>query len=271
MPLCRIIVVFSLIAITVLFGAQAEAFSQKGPDADCKKCHTLSVEDATAILGKLGAAQVKVLEVAASPLAGLWEVSVEDRGRGGLVYIDYSKKYIVSGSIIDVATKVNKSAEKMQKVAEEVQKIQDSRKIDLSAIPVEEALVMGDPKAPKKVIVFTDPDCPFCDRLHSELKKVLETRKDVVFYLKLYPLPMHKDAYWKSKSIVCKKSLQMLEDNFAKKPIEKVECDTKEIDNNLKLAESLGISGTPATILPDGRLRSGAMQSDQLIQLIDGK
>ena len=271
MGTCRITVVLSLIAALVLIGVRAEAFSQKGPEADCKKCHTLSAEEATSILGQLGATQVKVLEVSASPLAGLWEVSVEDRGRGGLVYIDFSKKYLVSGSIIEVATKANKSAEKMQKVSEEVQKIQDSKRIDLATIPLNEAIVMGDPKAPKKVIIFTDPDCPFCDRLHTEVKKVLETRKDIVFYLKLYPLPMHKDAYWKSKAIVCKKSVQMLEDNFAKKPIEKAECDTKEIDDNLKLAEKLGISGTPAIILPDGRLRSGAMQADQIIKLVDEK
>jgi thiol:disulfide interchange protein DsbC len=87
----------------------------------------------------------------------------------------------------------------------------------------------------------------------------------------MYPLEMHKDAYWKSKSIVCKNSLQLLQDCFDKKVIEKTDCQTTEVDDTLKLAQSLGLNGTPAIILPDGRLRVGAMPEAELIRLIDGK
>jgi thiol:disulfide interchange protein DsbC len=82
---------------------------------------------------------------------------------------------------------------------------------------------------------------------------------------------MHKDAYWKAKSIVCNKSLTMLEDNFAKKEIPRTECTTEEVDASAKLAATLGIVGTPALILPDGRLREGAMPETELLNLIDGK
>lgn len=101
------------------------------------------------------------------------------------------------------------------------------------------------------------------------MKKVLEKRKDIAFYIKLYPLKMHKDAYWKSKSIVCKNSLKMLEDVFEKKDIEKIECNTSEVDDTIKLAESLGITGTPTMILPDGRVHAGAVTAERLISLID--
>ncbi len=103
------------------------------------------------------------------------------------------------------------------------------------------------------------------------MKKVLEKRKDIVFYMKLFPLKMHKDAYWKSISIVCNKSLNMLEDNFENKPIPKTDCGTKEVDNNIKLAESLGITGTPTMIMPDGNIYSGTMPADKLIELINGR
>jgi protein-disulfide isomerase len=63
----------------------------------------------------------------------------------------------------------------------------------------------------------------------------------------------------------------MLEDNFAKKTIPRTECNTKEVDNTIKTAESLGITGTPTIILPNGKMRSGAMTAEQLIELIDGK
>jgi thiol:disulfide interchange protein DsbC len=102
------------------------------------------------------------------------------------------------------------------------------------------------------------------------MEKVIQERKDIVFYMILFPLAMHKDAYWKSKSIVCNKSLTMLEDAFAKKTIPQPECDTKEIDSNIKVAESLGITGTPTLVLPDGRIHSGTMPAKQLIDFIQG-
>jgi len=102
------------------------------------------------------------------------------------------------------------------------------------------------------------------------MEKVVQERKDVAFYIILFPLAMHKDAYWKSKSIVCNKSLKMLEEAFAKKTIPQPECDTKEIDSNIKLAEALGITGTPTLVLPDGRIHSGTMPANQLLDFIRG-
>jgi len=100
---------------------------------------------------------------------------------------------------------------------------------------------------------------------------VIEKRTDIVFYVKLFPLPMHKDAYWKAKSIICSKSIEMLEANFEGKPIPRNDCDSREIDANIKLAKSLGIDGTPTLILPDGKVHAGTMLADKLIEMIDGR
>jgi thiol:disulfide interchange protein DsbC len=102
------------------------------------------------------------------------------------------------------------------------------------------------------------------------MEKVVKERKDIVFYIILYPLSFHKDAYWKSKSILCNQSIKMLEEAYAKKEIPKPECDTKAIDSNIKIAEALGITGTPALVLPDGRVHTGMMPAKQLIDFIDG-
>src|SRR5208283_4682547 len=141
---------------------------------------------------------------------------------------------------------------------ENIGKTQNNRKVDVLMIPLGNAVVLGSSSAPKKVIVFTDPDCPFCSRLHREMKKVVEARKDIAFYIKLFPLAAHKDAYWKANAIECKKSLTMMEDNFEGRPITKDNCGTKEIDDNIKLAQSLGVLGTPTLILPDGTVHEGA-------------
>lgn len=104
------------------------------------------------------------------------------------------------------------------------------------------------------------------------MKKVLEKRKDIAFYLKMFPLAkIHPKTYEKSMTIVCKKSLELLEDIFAGKNIPEPKCQTSEVDNNIKLADRLGITGTPAIIFPDGSIAPGAMDADALISRIDRK
>ena len=103
------------------------------------------------------------------------------------------------------------------------------------------------------------------------MKKVIKERKDIAFFIKLFPLPMHKDAYAKAKAIVCEKSLELLQDAFDKKPLPAPKCVATEIDDNIKLAQKLGITGTPAMIMPDGRLIPGYLEADALIKQIEKK
>ena len=80
---------------------------------------------------------------------------------------------------------------------------------------------------------------------------------------------MHKGSYDKAKTIVCEKSLALLDDAFAKKSIPAAKCETKALDENIKLAEKLGIRGTPAIILSNGMVIPGYKDADSLIALID--
>jgi thiol:disulfide interchange protein DsbC len=82
------------------------------------------------------------------------------------------------------------------------------------------------------------------------MKKVLETRKDIVFHVVMFPLRIHPEAYVKSKAIICEKSIKLLEDAYDRK-------------------HSLGITSTPALVFQDGRKASGAMKAEALIKLID--
>lgn len=100
------------------------------------------------------------------------------------------------------------------------------------------------------------------------MKKVVAERKDIAFYIKMYPLPMHKEAYDKAKAIVCEKSLALLDDAFEKKPLPKPKCETTVLDENIKLAQKLGISGTPAMIFPDGKIVPGAVDAKTIIEKI---
>ena len=100
------------------------------------------------------------------------------------------------------------------------------------------------------------------------MKQTIEERKDIAFYVKLYPLKIHPEAYEKSKAIVCQKSLALLEAAYEKKPLPKPSCETTVIDENIKLAEKLGITSLPSIVLPDGRVYPGYRDAKSLIELI---
>lgn len=236
------------------------AFS--GCEENCQKCHSLNDQEVKNILEKVKAPDAKVLKIQMSPIKGLWEVAVEDKEQRGVLYIDFSKKYLVKGPIVEVHAAVNKTQQRLEELNKD-------KRINPANIPVKEALILGSNTATKKVIVFTDPDCPFCGKVHEQMKKVVAQRMDIAFYIKLFPLKMHPDAYWKSKSIQCDKSITLLEENFEKKPIPKNDCDTKEIDKTIKIAEKNGITGTPTLILPDGSIQQGNIEAEKLIKLID--
>ena len=251
-----------ILYLLILFFIVYPAFA--GNSGKKKGCDKISQPEIQDILKNINAKDAKVLYIKKSPLAGICEVAVEIGGQPNIFYFDIAKTHLFFGNLVEMKTMTNRTA---QSVAE----IQDKKRIDISKISLTAALVLGDLKAEKKVIIFTDPDCPYCSSLHNVMKQIIATRKDIAFYIKMYPLEFHKDAYWKSKSIVCNNSLQLLQDCFDKKEIAKTDCKTEEVDNNIKLAKSLGITGTPTIILPDGRLRIGAMPEAELIKLIDGK
>jgi len=103
------------------------------------------------------------------------------------------------------------------------------------------------------------------------MKKVVEKRKDIIFYLKLYPCKSLTDSSQKSKSIICNQSMKMLEDSFEKKPIPRTECRSSELDDNKKLAAWFRIDSTPALIFPDCRLEKGLLPAERIIDIIDGR
>ncbi len=145
------------------------------------------------------------------------------------------------------------------------------RYVDRSRISLRDALVMGSPNAKQKIIVFDDVDCPYCRDLHVELKQVLSKRRDVAFYIMMNPLPIHPAAFDKSRAILCKKSIKALNDAMLGKEPGPPECDWSEkiVRRHMNTASKLGINGTPALIMPDGRLVYGAVSSYTIIKGLD--
>jgi thiol:disulfide interchange protein DsbC len=236
----------------------SNTYCSNASDQKTASCNQIKKDDLLPLLKNL-APDIKILDIGTAPIGGLCEVPIETNGRKGILYTDPSTKYIISGSIIEIATKTNLTQERLI----------DLNKVDFSQIPLDNALLMGNKDAKHRVIVFSDPDWPYCGKLHQEMKKVLEKRDDIAFLIMLYPLPMHKDSYKKTKSVMCEKSLSLLDDAFGKKSLPEPTCETTAIDDNINLAKKLGITGTPAIILSNGSLIPGYKDADSLISLID--
>ncbi len=251
-------ILLCLLLFFLILPVHSYSFSEKGQD--CSKCHKLTTTEAATLLKEL-IPNLKVLNVRISPIKGLWEVTIENNNKKGIAYVDFTKKHFVSGSIIAIKEKKNLTQERFD----------DINRVDASQIPLGDAIIAGNKNAKNKVIVFTNPDCPYCKDLHAEIKKVIAERKDVAFYKKMLPFKVNTETYEKSKAIVCEKSLELLESAYDKKPIPKAKCETTAVDENMKLAEKLGITGTPTMIMPDGRIISGKRDAKTLKELIDKK
>lgn len=131
--------------VSAISPPDASAFG--GCEEDCAKCHTLTKEEARDALKEI-VPNINVLAVQASPSRGLWEVALDSNGQKGIVYLDFSKQNVLIGRIIRIKTKEDLTRERLTEI----------NRVDFSRIPLDNALVLGDPKALHKVVVFDDPD-----------------------------------------------------------------------------------------------------------------
>lgn len=249
----------ALVASALLLCASGvHAFQKDGcGTGECRNCHTLDREEA----GKILSGMVdNVLNVEMSPVQGLWVVDIQKNGRKFPIYLDFSKNFLISGQVLRLSTKEDITGSRFASL--------NAVTANLSEIPLEDALVVGNPAAKRKVIVFSDPDCHFCGKLHHEIKVVVEKEPDVAFFVKLYSRVNSPAVNEKAKAVICSKSLAMLEDAYAGKHIPPAVCKTNTTGETFKLAEKLNIQGTPALVLPDGRIVGGYRTADALLKLL---
>lgn len=138
--------------------------------------------------------------------------------------------------------------------------------IDLSALPLKNAIVREKGNATHTLFVFTDPLCPFCEKLEA----VLDTLDDVRIYTFLTPIvSLHPNAREVAAQIYCAPNPQKTWVDFMvhKKalPQTKPQCSTP-IAANEKLMRELAIKGTPTLFFADGHRATGLMTRDALME-----
>jgi protein-disulfide isomerase len=136
-------------------------------------------------------------------------------------------------------------------------------KVDVSKIDLSKAIQVGNGKG-KKIIVVTDPTCPFCKRACNALRHYAEEGK-ATFYV--YFLPVHGEASKRAIEFIFSQPKETRAEVLAKifegklrvpasfKPGVQAENFFKD---NLKETQKIGAMATPTFVLPDGNVIEGA-------------
>ena len=253
------------VAFTIILVSSSFAMAKEGCGGVCATCHSLTEKEATELLKKTGGT---VTSVKQSPSRGLFELLVERDGQKGILLMDFSKKHLIQGMVVDIEKLEPVSAHQLN-----TQQPKQQTSVDVTTIPVSNAVIIGNPKGSKKIYVFTDPDCPYCRKGHDELNKLAKIAPDVAIHIMLFPLPMHPAAYDKSRTIIETKDHDLLDKAFAGKEIPKPTKDSskKAVDEIVKFANANGISGTPTMVMQDGAILVGMRDAETMKKMLEGK
>ena len=119
-------------------------------------------------------------------------------------------------------------------------------------------------EAPWQIVVFSDPDCPYCARLEQTLIGL----DNVTIYTFLYPLEqLHPTAKSTAINIWCSKDpAKAMKDYMLAKIKPEIKTCKNPIDSNIAFGSGFGVQGTPSIIFEDGTLIPGAMSLEAIEQ-----
>ena len=197
---------------------------------------------------------IPVQSVQTTPLKDIYEVYMG----GQIVYTDDDANYFFIGNLIDNKNQKNLTEDSLQKL----------EKIDVSTLPLDQAIKHVKGNGQRVLYLFSDPDCPYCQRLEKQMASV----DNVTIYLFLYPLKgLHPNAEKMATQIWCAKDQYAAWEDYLlnkKQPTKSASCQTP-IQKNLELGKRLKISGTPTMFIKNGNRITGAVEADELNQLLD--
>lgn len=199
---------------------------------------------------------IPVDHLAQTPVQGIFEVISE----GEVYYVDKSVSFLLDGNLVDLKGRKNLTQLSMT--------AQNLRYID--AIGEDNMLIYANAEtgSSRRISVFTDLDCPFCARLHSELDVLLDAGITVRYLL--FPREgLATNAHKKLEHIWCAND-QHAALTTAKlgKSIESAPCDNP-VTQHFLLGRQLGLTATPMIYLDDGQRINGYLDAATLIEVIN--
>jgi thiol:disulfide interchange protein DsbC len=198
--------------------------------------------------------QLKIVDVRASTqLPGWYELFTGSQ----LVYSDATGDHLLVGKIIDTHTHKDLAAEEL-----------DNRlTIDFQKLPFDKAIKIVRGDGSRRLALFEDPDCPFCQQLEHQVISV----DNVTLYVFLYPITeLHPDARVHAHAIWCAKDRAdawthwMLEHRDPASP----GCKDDPVDQLQTVAADLNVTGTPTFFLANGKRVEGVLPVAKLEELL---
>lgn len=236
----------------------------QAPQADAAAAGTKAAAPAGTAEGRARQAlqtlnpQIKIDYVGEAPLPGFREVIVG----GQVVLVSDDGKYLVQGTVLDIAAKkeLTQSSPALSKY-----------RLDLlqSIKPADRIVFAPAGKADYTVSVFTDIECGYCRKLHSEIAEY--NKQGIAIEYMAFPRmglgsKDHKDMI----SVWCADDRkQALTDAKVGKPVQARSCKSTPVDMEFNVGQRLGISGTPAIFAPDGSQLGGYLPPQQMREALD--
>jgi len=201
--------------------------------------------------------QLQVLGVKATAMEGIYEVELST---GELLYSDASGEFLFAGDLFQA------SPAGLVNLSEQTRQVRTKEKI--AAIPTDEMIIFSPADKKATITVFTDVDCQYCRALHRDMEKLLEFGVEVRYLA--YPRGGERaGSFAKMNSVWCsndrKRSLTQAKNG---QNIPEFECENPILEH-YALGNEIGISGTPAIVLPSGQVVPGYMDSENLAALLE--
>ena len=193
-------------------------------------------------------------EINPSPMAGVSEVLIGPR----LFYVSNDGKYMLQGSLIDLATRTDISEERRNGI----------RLAAINDLGEENMIVFPARDARHTITVFTDIDCGYCRKLHGEIAQYND-QGITVRYLAFPRSGVGSASYNKAVSVWCEKDKQAaMTRSKSGETLPKADCDNP-VKEEYELGQMIGVSGTPAIILEDGSMLPGYIPAARLAKVLD--
>lgn len=196
--------------------------------------------------------RIQVDHVGPAPLPGFREVIAG----GQVVYVSDDGKYLLQGSLLDVAKRKDLSEAAMARLRGEV----------LKGIPMADRIVYSPAGTPKhRVVVLTDIECGYCRKFHTEIGEHLK-RGIQVEYLAFPRAGLGSADYRKMVSVWCADDRRKaLTDAKSDRAVPSKTCKTP-VDMQYRAGQRMGLTGTPMILTEDGRMLGGYLPPDALEQ-----
>lgn len=193
--------------------------------------------------------------VSNSPISGIYEVTM---GKN-IAYSDASGRYLIIGSMFDMQERADLTAPKREAIS----------RVEWSKLPLSQSITISKGDGSRTFALFTDPECPYCRKIELTLAEM----DNYTVHVFPYPIAsLHPKATEKAIAVWCAADRRAAWQALMVKGQESppINCQNP-VAANVQLAASLGITGTPTLIRPDGSLRPGALPREALESWLSGK